>query len=104
MQRYQLYHRAVAMSKKYPDQKYDDILKSLMDNKTASDVTKSQTTVKNTNQSAKQPQQSQSQSQSAKQSQSQSQSAKKSQSQLAIQPQQGPKKLITVIIKFQLIN
>ena len=100
MQRYQLYHRAVAMSKKYPDQKYDDILKSLMDNKTASDVTKSQTTVKNTNQSAKQPQQSQSQ--SAKQSQSQS--AKKSQSQLAIQPQQGPKKLITVIIKFQLIN
>ena len=74
------------MSKKYPDQKYDDILKSLMDNKTASDVTKSQTTVKNTNQSAKQPQQSQ------------------SQSQLAIQPQQGPKKLITVIIKFQLIN
>jgi hypothetical protein len=73
MQRYQLYHRAVAMSKKYPDQKYDDILKSLMDTKTPSDVTKSQTTVKNTNQSA-------------------------------IQPQQGPKKLITVIIKFQLIN
>ena len=100
MQRYQLYHRAVAMSKKYPDQKYDDILKSLMDNKTASDVTKSQTTVKNTNQSAKQPQQpQQSQSQSAIQPQ-QSQS----QSQLAIQPQQGPKKLITVIIKFQLIN
>ena len=73
MQRYQLYHRAVAMSKKYPDQKYDDILKSLMDTKTPSDVTKSQTTVKNTNQ-------------------------------LAIQPKQGHKKLITVIIKFQLIN
>ena len=99
MQRYQLYHRAVAMSKKYPDQKYDDILKSLMDNKTASDVTKSQTTVKNTNQSAKQPQQSQSQS-AIQPQKSQSQS----QSQLAIQPQQGPKKLITVIIKFQLIN
>ena len=68
MQRYQLYHRAVAMSKKYPDRKYDDILKSLMDTKTPSDVTKSQTTAKNTNQSA-------------------------------IQPQQGPKKIITVIIK-----
>ena len=68
MQRYQLYHRAVAISKKYPDQKYDDILKSLMDTKKASDVTKSHTTVKNTNQSA-------------------------------IQPQEGLKKLITVIIK-----
>ena len=56
------------MSKKYPDRKYDDILKSLMDTKTPSDVTKSQTTVKNTDQSA-------------------------------IQPQQGPKKIITVIIK-----
>ena len=68
MQRYQLYHRAVAISKKYPDQKYDDILKSLMDTKTPSDVAKSHTTVKNTNQSA-------------------------------IQPQEGLKKLITVIIK-----
>ena len=68
MQRYQLYHRAVAISKKYPDQKYDDILKSLMDTKKASDVTKNHTTVKNTNQSA-------------------------------IQPQEGLKKLITVIIK-----
>ena len=102
MQRYQLYHRAVAMSKKYPDQKYDDILKSLMDTKTASDdVTKSQTTVKNTNQSAKQPQKSLSLSQSQKAIQPQQ---SQSQSQLAIQPQQGPKKLITVIIKFQLIN
>ena len=73
MQRYQLYHRAVAMSKEYPDQKYDDILKGLMDTKTASDVTKSQTTVKNTDQSA-------------------------------IQPQQGPKKLITVIIINSEIN